>query len=1141
MAGSWLTRVGPCAFGVLFLAAASAEEQQPIPAFPSRAEVITVDVAVLDEDGKPLRGLSRSDFTVLEEGAPQEIVAFEPRDLATITPEESVRAAAGLPPEEEGEGTPRRALAFIFDDLGLDARCGAAIEAMQTWVRESADPRDELTLVTTSGDVSFEGSIGSERGELLRSLQRLRCKRPGPAFFTPPGSDSPMTEWQAYQTTRQGGSQVAMMIVDWWRGRARTIVAAIETFSRVHGSEVGRKPVFVFAQGFIRDDDLKQAELAIDAAQRGNAALYFIDPRGLVAGDLVFPVNMMEVTHGIDLAGAEQMAIETGGATFRNNDTAGSLVRAIGESEAYYLLGYEPARTPDGTWRKLQVKVARKGVTVRARRGYYASAEPLADQVARSSGLPQQGQQRQPAAADQPNGRPAQQAREGGPQVEAPPAVAAAAPGVEAHSSRPQFSSLAEAITVDVVVLGKDGRPVRDLSPTDFTVLEDGRPQTIVGFEERALEPLESEEEAELEQETTDDRIATNEGGSQQAGRTIAFVIDDLGIEPLHMPAVADALSRWLAAGADPRDEVTIATSSGEALWSDTVHQGRGDLETVLRRVKGLKRLAGSQDPISDWESYAIDTMGSPVSEIDVRECVSTSAAPMTVLDRVVDLWFRTGACLCSDLNPAGSVRMCRYQVQGQARQVYSVARQRAVALLGVVERLSRGLRAGRGRKSIVILSGGLIRETERRAFETAVDASRRSNTSVSFVDVRGLIGQPLYNAERRAAPPAAHMGALSAEITLLETGGGDYLAETTGGSMLRNTNDIAAAVTRVADESSAYYLLGYQSDRRFDGRWRKLQVKVSRKGLKVRARRGYFATREEPPLTLAKESKNRKKDAKKTRGDLQRAKDQLPARVIDPALSVGGLRDEITLRVAPHVLEADASGSVRVLVVLEVDTAHLSFSDAGPERTTKLEVTILGVSRDQPKLVPLDSSVEVTLDSSRPGRWWIVSRELRLPPGVAQIRALVRDTASGRSGLVKQRFEIPNGAAAYLSTPILTDITAARGGLVAVAHRHFRPVGWLYCAYEVYLGPAGTELTVMPEVKAGYTLAYEDGRIVASAPPTLVGIALDARLTRLHAIPLEGLAPGRYQLRIEASDRKRGLWLEATESFVVAAPAGTD
>jgi hypothetical protein len=61
----------------------------------------------------------------------------------------------------------------------------------------------------------------------------------------------------------------------------------------------------------------------------------------------------------------------------------------------------------------------------------------------------------------------------------------------------PAFPSRAEAITVDVVVVGRDGRPVTGLGREDFTLLEDGRPQTVVGFETRSLPKPGSDDEKE--------------------------------------------------------------------------------------------------------------------------------------------------------------------------------------------------------------------------------------------------------------------------------------------------------------------------------------------------------------------------------------------------------------------------------------------------------------------------------------------------------------------------------------------------------------------------------------------------------------------------------------------------------------------
>jgi VWFA-related protein len=690
----------------------------------------------------------------------------------------------------------------------------------------------------------------------------------------------------------------------------------------------------------------------------------------------------------------------------------------------------------------------------------------------------------------------------------------------------PAFAAQAEAITVDVVVVDRDGRPVNGLEKSDFTLLEDGKPQAIVGFEPCVLEPAEGTPGASAGRYAG---VASNETAGAP-GRTLAFVIDDAGILPVHMAYVQKALSTWLEKNSDPRDHVTLLTTSGDAWWSAQMGRGRDDLLAILGRIRGRKESSDGRDWMSDWEASRIDVYedatGARVESTGATPTVSqgppTTPPPTPaghgpdILGRVVDRFLQTGAC--------ASPVFCPSEVRARANLVRLAAAGRTQAVLRDVQQLSKGLAGARGRKSIIIVSDGFLRDPQMKAFDQAIDASQRGNTAVYFVDARALEGPAGYGADLRVSIPAGDLAIMGMEHSELEAAGTAYVASETGGTTIRNTNDLLGGLERVANESSAYYLLGYQPEKSPDGKWHKLEVKVDRKGVSVRARRGYLASN--TPASAAPEPPPAKKGGAKG-----------PTRPLDPAATVASLEDAIPVRLAPYVLEAAPKGMVRVLAVLEIDTSRLSFEGAGDTRKAALDLTVVGVSRDQGKLYPVDERLQIDVDANAVGGWFTLSRQLELPPGVAQVRALVREVASGRAGSVAERLEVPQSTAPRLSTPFLTDrVETLPGGqrrLAPLAHRGFKPRGHLYCAYDVY-GLTDSQGRATLQVSGSYTLQAADGRIVSSASPTMIAVSLGGSLSRTLVLPLDGLAAGEYEITLDVVDNATGRTLTDREHFSV-------
>jgi hypothetical protein len=249
------------------------------------------------------------------------------------------------------------------------------------------------------------------------------------------------------------------------------------------------------------------------------------------------------------------------------------------------------------------------------------------------------------------------------------------------------------------------------------------------------------------------------------------------------------------------------------------------------------------------------------------------------------------------------------------------------------------------------------------------------------------------------------------------------------------------------------------------------------------------------------------------------------------------GAGDAVPLRLASYILDADKTGLARVLVVLELDTSRLTFHREGVRQTGSVDLTLVGMSRDSAKVFPIDERVRVDVGAKAAGGWMSLTRVLRLPAGVAQVRALVRDVASGLGGTVTQRLEVPALDEPFLATPILTDRMIAfprqAPRFVPVAYRRFKPQGLLYCSYEV-LGMTNTKGEATTHVTGGFTLRGSAGQIVRQAPPTPIAVALGGKVRRILVLPLAGLEAGEYDLVLDVVDESTGRTLQSHEPFVL-------
>ena len=174
---------------------------------------------------------------------------------------------------------------------------------------------------------------------------------------------------------------------------------------------------------------------------------------------------------------------------------------------------------------------------------------------------------------------------------------------------------------------------------------------------------------------------------------------------------------------------------------------------------------------------------------------------------------------------------------------------------------------------------------------------------------------------------------------------------------------------------------------------------------------------------------------------------------------------------------------------------------------------------------------------------WFPITRELTLAPGPYQAKIVARDRNSGRVGSLTHEFEVPASAGLRVSSLVLSDRlrdedgAGAGGARAHGAPARSRAAGLLHCRFEVY-GAARDPATGQPNVTAGFAIRRSDGRVLAAAPETPLRPGPDGTLARSLGAPLDGAPPGRYEVIVLVTDLAAGQAAEAREPILIEAPA---
>jgi len=680
-------------------------------------------------------------------------------------------------------------------------------------------------------------------------------------------------------------------------------------------------------------------------------------------------------------------------------------------------------------------------------------------------------------------------------------------PPADPEAQTPAFEGRVEQVTVDVVVLDKDGAPVRGLGPADLEIYEDGAKQKVVSFE--------AVDVPETPQATPPSRplVSTNQDPGNDRGRTFVLLFDDTHLTATTARLAKAAIADFLQRGVREGDQVTLVSASGDTWWTSRMEAGREELLGLLKRLDGRYVPDTSRERITDYEALRIHMM----RDVDVAFRVQRRFEEFGVALPLSSSEPEQARYWATSIDP---------HLAQQAATVYmdSVPRNQ-VTLMGLA-RAIEALNATKGRKSLILISDGFIYDPNlSKEYERVLRAARRANTVVYFVDAKGLQGMPTFMTAQFGPPlPEQDLGFVFSED--LEISEGAYsLASRSGGFSIRDTNDLAAGLERIADENASYYLVGYNpTNTARDGKFRKIEVEVpGRRGVDVRARQGYYAP-----------------DASGDDSIYERGVDA----VFQEALDSPAEMDDIPLRMTAYVGGSITPGSAVVRVVTEVDVSALTFEQQEGRYVGGVEFVLVAAHRDTGEYSRYDQKVEMKLLPETREKLlktgFPIVREFELPPGGHRAKIAVRDVNSDRVGTVIHEFEVPELDGFRVSTPVLSD-TRQEGGERAgepapVAHRSFDPGSPLYCLVEVY--GAQKDDAGMPQVVMGYAIRNEAGGAVAFAEPTLIRPTSIGHVARMIQVGLDRTPPGRYELVMAFRDMLSGKYLELSEPFSVAGGA---
>ena len=554
-----------------------------------------------------------------------------------------------------------------------------------------------------------------------------------------------------------------------------------------------------------------------------------------------------------------------------------------------------------------------------------------------------------------------------------------------AFKSRSSFGVKVNAVVINAAVMDKSGNPVTDLTARDFKLYEDGKPQNIQTFALESIDPPELEKAQVPGASPAPKHEASRQNAehpTEHPPRLISIVIDDLTMEAamganrrrgaigsiLEFPRMVTALKKFVTTDLSPTDQVCILSGSRNVQFpfTDDKKQLLEELDAVPRKLNTIPALRpeGLFDPeIFDYEAWMIanDWIPEPFSETFGKARTDAELKRLYAVRQNADLQSRTRN------------------------------------LLYTIRLNLRTLSHFEGPKMVVLFSDGFITEIGRRTgaaeaheLQELVDMALRSGIILNTVSTRGI------TAEMVPPPPAAapeNGVGLSYSVPdetdrMMQEKPLAQIASETGGDFYPRSNNMYLGLQTIAHRRHSYYVLTYtMPPHKPDGAYHHIKLEVTRPGLEVTYRKGYYGHTEQ----LIFENSN---------------KEDLMAALHGP-----GNMSEIPITLSYNCSQ-EGDSTYAVSFASTVNIRGLQFTDEDNRRKNQISVVVAAFDENDHFIKGLQKSIDFQLletsyvDLRDHGLESEV--ELKLPIGRYRIKAVVRENNQGKMGSTAKSVEIP-------------------------------------------------------------------------------------------------------------------------------------